>query len=114
MHRRSIPSLEGAFRLKGVKARGSAPEAADARLARSHPELEPRVRAHLAHLYGTLAEEVLAPARDDPALLEPLHPDAPDLVAQAVYARTHEWAVSDEDVLRRRTTGWLAGRQLPV
>src|SRR5213079_987393 len=41
------------------------------RLARAHPELEPAVRAHLAHLYGSLAEEVLAPARDDPDLLLP-------------------------------------------
>ena len=41
-------------------------------------------------------------------LLEPLVPGRPDLRAQDLYARTHEWAVTDEDVLRRRTTGWLA------
>jgi glycerol-3-phosphate dehydrogenase len=51
---------------------------------------------------------VLAPARDDPALLEPLVRGSPDLRAQEAYARTHEWAVTDEDVLRRRTTAWLA------
>ena len=44
----------------------------------------PSVRAHLAHLYGTLAEEVLAAAREDPELLRPLHPDAPDIAAQAL------------------------------
>lgn len=72
-------------------------------------DLPPPVRSHLLHLYGSLAPEVLAPAADDPTLLEPLRPDGPDLAAQALYARTHEWAVSAEDVLRRRTTVWLRG-----
>jgi glycerol-3-phosphate dehydrogenase len=74
-------------------------------------ELDAAARAHLIHLYGSLGPEVLAPAVDDPTLLEPLVPGRPDLKAQALYARTHEWAVSDEDVLRRRTTAWLAGER---
>ena len=77
-------------------------------------ELDAATRAHLIHLYGSLAPEVLAPALEDPTLLEPLVPGRPDLRAQELYARTHEWARSDEDVLRRRTTAWLAGRRLPV
>ena len=36
-------------------------------------------------------------------------PGRPDLRAQELYAREHEWARTDEDVLRRRTTAWLAG-----
>ena len=72
-------------------------------------ELEPDVRAHLHHLYGSLAPEVLASALDDPSLLERLHPDGPDLAAQARYAVTHEWARSAEDVLRRRTTVFQRG-----
>jgi len=72
-------------------------------------DLPPPTRTHLLNLYGSLAPEVLAPAADDPSLLEPLRPDGPDLAAQAVYARTHEWAVSVDDVLRRRTTVWLRG-----
>jgi glycerol-3-phosphate dehydrogenase len=71
-------------------------------------ELDAPSRAHLLHLYGGLAVDVLAPAREDPSLLEPLVPGRPDLRAQELYARTHEWAVTDEDVLRRRTTAWLA------
>jgi glycerol-3-phosphate dehydrogenase len=71
-------------------------------------ELDTTTRAHLLHLYGSLATEVLAPARDDPGLLEPLVPSRPDIRAQELYARTHEWAVTDADVLRRRTTAWLA------
>ncbi len=77
-------------------------------------ELDAVTRAHLIHLYGSLAPDVLAPAADDPSLLEPLVPGRPDLRAQALYARAHEWARTDEDVLRRRTTGWLAGTPQPV
>jgi len=77
-------------------------------------ELDSATRAHLLHLYGSLAIEVLQPAVDDPSLLEPLVPGRPDLRAQDLYARTHEWARSDEDVLRRRTTAWLAGAGIRV
>jgi glycerol-3-phosphate dehydrogenase len=77
-------------------------------------ELDSATRAHLLHLYGSLVTEVLAPAVEDASLLEPLVAGRPDLRAQAVYARAREWARSDEDVLRRRTTAWLAGSQIPV
>ena len=79
------------------------------RLARRVPDLPPAVRAHLVHLYGSLAEEVVAPAMADPDLLRPIHPAGPDLAAQAVYARDVEWAHRPEDVLRRRTTLALRG-----
>ena len=75
-------------------------------------ELDPTTRGHLLHLYGSLAPEVLTPALEDPSLLEPLVPGRPDLRAQELYAREREWARTDEDVLRRRTTAWLAGRPL--
>jgi glycerol-3-phosphate dehydrogenase len=73
-------------------------------------ELDSPTRAHLLHLYGSLAVDVLAPAVEDPSLLEPLVFGRPDLRAQELYARTNEWALSDEDVLRRRTTAWLAAQ----
>ncbi len=72
-------------------------------------EVSPTLRAHLLGLYGSLAPEVLEPALADPALLEPLAPDAPDIAAQAVYAAEREWARSPEDILRRRTTLALRG-----
>ncbi len=77
-------------------------------------ELDRTTRNHLLHLYGSLAVDVLAPAADDPSLLEPLVAGRPDLRAQDAYAREHEWAVTDEDVLRRRTTAWLAESPAPV
>jgi glycerol-3-phosphate dehydrogenase len=79
------------------------------RLDGRFPDLDPAVCAHLVHLYGSLAEEVLAPAAADPDLLQPLHPEGPDIAAQAVYARDVEWACRPEDVLRRRTTLALRG-----
>ena len=74
-------------------------DAAGVRIARRFPDLDPATRSHVLHLYGSLAEEML-----EPSLLEPIHPDAPDVVAQIVYAGEHEWAVRVEDVVWRRTT----------
>ncbi|MCY7304095.1 MAG: glycerol-3-phosphate dehydrogenase/oxidase [Thermoleophilia bacterium] len=73
-------------------------------------ELEPAVAAHLAHFYGSRADRVLAPAVVRPDLLERIHPAAPDIAAQVVFAVTEEWATSVEDILHRRTT--LASRGL--
>jgi glycerol-3-phosphate dehydrogenase len=81
---------------------------AAARLA-GRDELEPAVRSHLLHLYGSLAEEVVLLADEDESLLERLHPEAPDIAAQARYAREREWACTPDDVLRRRTTLGLRG-----
>jgi glycerol-3-phosphate dehydrogenase len=72
-------------------------------------ELEPPTRSHLLHLYGSLAAEVLAPAAEDPSLLEPVAAGAPELRAQVLYAGRREWALMPEDVLRRRTTLALRG-----
>jgi glycerol-3-phosphate dehydrogenase len=72
-------------------------------------EVDPEVEAHLRHLYGSRAAQVLEPARQDPALLERLHPDGPDIAAQALFAVTEEWAATVDDVLRRRTTVALRG-----
>ncbi|MHB8469724.1 MAG: glycerol-3-phosphate dehydrogenase/oxidase [Gaiellaceae bacterium] len=72
-------------------------------------ELDAATRNHLLHLYGSLAADVLAPAVDDPSLLEPLVAGRPDVRAQDRYAREREWAITAEDVARRRTTAWLAG-----
>ena len=72
-------------------------------------ELDARTRSHLLHLYGSLAPEVLAPAVDDPSLLEPIVPGRPDLRAQERYAYDYEFARTTEDVVRRRTTVWVSG-----
>jgi glycerol-3-phosphate dehydrogenase len=78
--------------------------AADA-LRRRHPELETRLATQLAATYGTLAEEVIASGR-----LEPLGDGVTEVEAQVLYAREREWALTADDVLRRRTTLALTGR----
>jgi glycerol-3-phosphate dehydrogenase len=78
--------------------------AADA-LRRRHPEVSARLAAHLARAYGTRAEEVIAAGP-----LEPLGDAVQEVEAQVIHARDREWAVTAEDVVRRRTTLALTGR----
>jgi glycerol-3-phosphate dehydrogenase len=72
-------------------------------------ELDAPTRSHLLHLYGSRAADVVRPALEDASLLELLVPGRPDLRAQDAWARSRELALHDDDVLRRRTTAWLAG-----
>ena len=72
-------------------------------------DVEPDVERNLLQLYGSLVPEVLAPAVEDPSLLDRLHHDGPDIAAQARYAATHEWARNAGDVLHRRTTCFHRG-----
>jgi len=85
------------------------PVAVTADLRRLHPGLPEESAAHLAGLYGTLAHDVLEPARLEPELYEPIVPGGPDVLAQALYAVEHEAAVTADDILRRRTTVALRG-----
>jgi glycerol-3-phosphate dehydrogenase len=79
--------------------------AADA-LRRRHPELAPPVAERLAQAYGALAEEVLAAGA-----LDPLAPGIDETEAEVLYARRREWAATADDVLRRRTTIAVTGRE---
>ena len=69
----------------------------------SHRLLE--VLLHGLSDYGSLAAEVIAAGP-----LEPLGDGVLEVEAQVFYAREREWAVSAEDVLRRRTTLAVTGR----
>ena len=66
-------------------------------------ELPPERVRYLYHLYGAATRDVLAPVLERPELLEPIHPDGDDLAAQVPYAAQREWALTAEDVIRRRT-----------
>ena len=84
---------------------GAAPLATVERALRtSHPGLPADVRTHLARHYGTRSANLLAPANADPGLLERVHPSGPDIWAQVVYGRDHEWAATVDDLVRGRTT----------
>lgn len=71
--------------------------------------LDPLTARHLATHYGALSFDIARLVNEDPALGERIHPDGPEIWAQVVYARDHEWAQTAEDVLRRRTTVTVRG-----
>ena len=66
--------------------------------------------AYLTQLYGGRAAEVVADGDE----ATPIAADGPDLWAQARYARDVEWALSVDDVVRRRTTLELRGLANPA
>jgi glycerol-3-phosphate dehydrogenase len=67
----------------------------------------------LAFRYGHATRKVLAIAREDRGLAQPIVPGRPDLLAEVVVAARHEQARSVADVLLRRTRlGILAAPQL--
>jgi glycerol-3-phosphate dehydrogenase len=79
---------------------GSSPP--DERVLRAR--LDAATARHLAELYGGEAEALLDYAARLPDALERVHPGGPDLWAQVHHAADEEWAMSVDDVVRRRTT----------
>jgi glycerol-3-phosphate dehydrogenase len=77
------------------------PARARLELRARHPAVGPDVIDHLVHFHGGAAGALLERTLDDPALLEPLSPRAPDIAAQVAHARDREWATSVDDVVRR-------------
>ena len=71
--------------------------------------LDPRTAGHLLGLYGGEAVRLLDYAETVPDALKPIHPDGPDIWAQAHFAIDEELAVTAEDIAARRTTLGLRG-----
>ncbi|MBV7281716.1 MULTISPECIES: glycerol-3-phosphate dehydrogenase/oxidase [unclassified Corynebacterium] len=65
-------------------------------------ELPAATIEHLLGRYGSLYEEVLAPAAEDKDLLTPIEGAEGYIWAEVLYAVTHEGALHLEDVLNRR------------
>jgi glycerol-3-phosphate dehydrogenase len=89
------------------------PEASD-RPGFFAPELDPGVASHLVQVYGSEAARVLAQRRLHPNAMERIHPDGPDIWAQAYHAVDREWAATVDDVVRRRTTLAVRGLASPA
>ena len=70
---------------------------------------EPALAAQLDNGVRALSFDIARLVNEDPALGERIHPDGPEIWAQVVYARDHEWAATADDVLRRRTTLTIRG-----
>ena len=71
--------------------------------------MDPLTARQLATHYGSLSFDVARLINENPELGERIHPDGPEVWAQAVYARDYEWAETADDVLRRRTTLTVRG-----
>ncbi|HYC77161.1 MAG TPA: FAD-dependent oxidoreductase, partial [Planctomycetota bacterium] len=90
----------------------TAPDAAAA-LARASG-LDLATAERLVARYGSRAPDVLAPARDDPSLLEPVGPTVPELRAELAWLRDAEFAETVDDALRRRLPRLLIDRPAPA
>ena len=69
---------------------------------------------HLDRLYGSDALRVAERGRQRPELLRPIRPGGPDIWAQWEHALASEWAVTEHDILRNRTTVALRGGEAPA
>ncbi|MDD8044550.1 MAG: glycerol-3-phosphate dehydrogenase/oxidase [Verrucomicrobiota bacterium] len=88
---RRFPGAERAITLEEVQA------ALDERQA------APELASNLLARYGTRALEVARFHGQEPSMLEPLHPDHPETIGEAVFSRSYEWSRTPEDFLLRRT-----------
>ncbi|MEQ1865089.1 MAG: glycerol-3-phosphate dehydrogenase/oxidase [Micropepsaceae bacterium] len=68
-----------------------------------HKDKSASIVANLARNYGARADDVLALARDNPAMLKVVSQRLPDIAAQVVFAVRSEMAMTLDDVLFRRT-----------
>ncbi|MFF0451543.1 FAD-dependent oxidoreductase [Streptomyces sp. NPDC004609] len=104
-----VSRLPGKLPLPGI----ANPRAVEHRLLADGGAAGPGMAAdtarHLATHYGSLSFDIARMVREEPALGGRIHPDAPEIWAQVVYARDQEWAQTADDVLRRRTTLTIRG-----
>lgn len=84
---------------------GAGPLGADGLMA----ELDRDVADHLLSLYGSEAESLLTDGE-----VERIDPAGPDVWAQVSFAVRHEWALTVDDVVKRRTTLALRGLDTPA
>ena len=68
------------------------------------PRVDPESWRHLLSHYGSEASEVLAAGSG-----ERIHPDGPDVWAQVDHGLSSEWALTVDDLVRRRTTLQVRG-----
>ncbi|MDQ6719944.1 MAG: glycerol-3-phosphate dehydrogenase/oxidase [Candidatus Dormibacteraeota bacterium] len=77
-------------------------------------EVDPGVALHLARTYGRESFQVMAQQHQHANAMERIHPDGPDVWAQAYHAVEHELAATVDDVVRRRTTLAVRGLASPA
>jgi glycerol-3-phosphate dehydrogenase len=74
-----------------------------------HLRLDDATARHLMELYGGEAEKLFRYATRLPDAFKKVHPEGPDIWAQVYHAVDEEWAMTVDDVVRRRTTLGIRG-----
>ncbi|MDD4859336.1 MAG: glycerol-3-phosphate dehydrogenase [Dehalococcoidales bacterium] len=77
------------------------------KLAAQENSIPAATAAHLARIYGSRFAAVLALAKKDTRLAQPLGEGCPDILAQVHYAVNNEYALTVGDFLLRRTDAGL-------
>ncbi|GAC1510803.1 MAG: hypothetical protein NVS1B3_13640 [Candidatus Dormibacteraceae bacterium] len=72
-------------------------------------DIDPEVVRRLVDTYGGDASAVVRQRRMHPDALDRIDPKGPDVWAQVYHAVENEWAITVEDVVRRRTTVAIRG-----
>jgi glycerol-3-phosphate dehydrogenase len=96
-----LPSLEPLQTPEATQA--NAPEHFDM------TKLPEPLRSYLESTYGLDAQLVANLGAQDQRGFDPIHSDGPDVWAQVRFAVEHEYALTCDDILRRRTTLALRG-----
>jgi D-erythritol 1-phosphate dehydrogenase len=106
--RPTFPEMGGDWTAKAGLPGGDMPNGFDAfrkNLTARHPWLPAEIAQHYARLYGSLSEKILNGAKSLADLGE--HLGATLYRAEVDYLRSHEWAMSSDDILLRRTKSGL-------
>ena len=90
------------------------PQAGRAIREPSDLDVDPGVVKHLSDAYGRDSTAVMRQRLLHPDALERIHPKGPDVWAQVFHAVENEWAITVEDVVRRRTTLAVRGLASPA
>ena len=109
LHRLPDPRLES-LRLVDLPL----PQASTTLFEEADRDTEPDVVTHLTRIYGRDSLTVMRQRRLHRDALQRIHPGGPDVWAQVYHAVEREWAVTVEDILRRRTTVAVRGLASPA
>ena len=80
----------------------------------SDPDIDPGVVKHLTDAYGRDSSAVVRQRIHHRDALKRIHPKGPDVWAQVLHAVETEWAITVEDIVRRRTTLAVRGLATPA
>ena len=80
----------------------------------SDPDIDPGVVKHLTDSYGRDSSAVVRQRIHHSDALKRIHPKGPDVWAQVFHAVEKEWAITVEDIVRRRTTLAVRGLASPT